>query len=198
MLDFQVRRFVMQRISARIVKISVAYIAIFVLGTVMALAAPTSPEQARTVVENWLQIDATPLNTHIGVQISDIEVFSDNSENPLYYIVYLEPEGYIIVSADDLIEPIVGLVMHGDFDPSPENPLGALVSRDLPGRLAHVQKRISAAQIQGKEFAAQGLLKSAQSKWNFLLSINNVYLYEESGVSSISDVRVSPFVQSRW
>jgi hypothetical protein len=192
------RRSIMRHLRAQMLRIFLACTFVLVFGFTVTFGTPTSPEQARAVVGNWLMLDDSPLDTFVGMQIKDVEIFKDNSEKPLYYIVYLEPEGYVIVSADDLIEPIVGLVMHGDFDPSPENPLGALVSRDLPGRLAHVQKRISAAQIQGKEFAAQGLLKSAQSKWNFLLSINNVYLYEESGVSSISDVRVSPFVQSRW
>jgi len=188
----------MKRLRAQIVKIFTLCACLLAFGISITTAAPTTPEQARAVVENWLSLDATPLDTSIGEQVREIEVFSDESEKPLYYIVYLDPEGYVIVSADDLIEPIVGLVLHGELDPSPDNPLGALVSRDLPGRLAHVQKRISAAQIQGKEFTAQGPLQTAQSKWNFLQSIKNISLYEEAGVSSISDVRVSPFVQSRW
>ncbi|MGB5748842.1 MAG: C10 family peptidase [Desulfobacterales bacterium] len=188
----------MKRIAAQLLRILLATTGILVFGTAVIFAAPTTPEQARTVVENWLALDATPLDASIGEHIKEVEVFRNDSETPLYYIVYLDPEGYVIVSADDLVEPVVGIIMQGEFDPSPENPLGALVSRDLPGRLDHVQKQLSAAQIQGQEFAAQGPLQVAQSKWNLLLSIKNYSLYEEAGVSSISEVRVSPFVQSRW
>jgi len=46
-------------------------------------------------------------------------------------VVYLDPEGFVIVAADDLIEPIIGFAPRGQFDPSTKNPLGALVSNDL-------------------------------------------------------------------
>ena len=188
----------MKRLAAHLLRILLANTCVIVFGTVVIFAAPTSPEQARAVVENWLLLDASPLDAFAGGQIREVEVFKDDSDKPLYYIVYLEPEGYVIVSADDLIEPIVGLVLHGDFDPSPENPLGALVTRDLPGRLDHARKKISAAHARGEELAAEGPLQSAQTKWNFLLSIANYSLYEETSVSDISDVRVPPFVQSKW
>ena len=37
---------------------------------------------------------------------------------------------------DDLVDPIIGFVPLGVYDPSPTKPLGALVSRDVPGRIA--------------------------------------------------------------
>ena len=49
----------------------------------------------------------------------------------------MNPSGFVIVSADDLAEPVVAFVSgDGLYDPSPDNPLGALISRDLPGRIA--------------------------------------------------------------
>ena len=50
-------------------------------------------------------------------------------------MVYLNPAGFVIVSADDMVEPIIGFLPEGQYDPSPDNPLGAMVSQDLPGRV---------------------------------------------------------------
>ena len=69
-----------------------------------------------------------------------VETFTDNYGEPVYYIVYLEPSGFVIVSADDLVEPIIGFADDGTYEPSPENPLGALVTNDLNGRMAAVHR----------------------------------------------------------
>ena len=90
-------------------------------------AVPTTVHQAEKVVLGWLQTDNRPLNVQIGQQITNVEVFAGENGEPIYYIVYMEPNGFVIVSADDFIEPIIGFVEKGTFDPSLGNPLGALV-----------------------------------------------------------------------
>ena len=101
--------------------------------------APVTAEKAESVVGGWLKADRTPLQTALGLQIKRADTFNDAAGAPLYYIVYLAPEGFVIVAADDLVEPIIGFAPSGQFDPSSDNPLGALVSRDLPGRMAAVR-----------------------------------------------------------
>jgi hypothetical protein len=62
------------RLSTRIIKIQV----ICLLALILALptgvwAKPTTPEQARTAVENWLALEATPLGAPLGRQIKEVK-----------------------------------------------------------------------------------------------------------------------------
>ena len=54
-------------------------------------------------------------------------------------MVNLQPGGFVIVSADDRIEPIIAFADDGIFDPSVDNPLGALVTGDINQRMAMVR-----------------------------------------------------------
>ncbi|MBU4448589.1 MAG: hypothetical protein KKD99_08385, partial [Proteobacteria bacterium] len=60
------------RLSKSIIKIQI----ICLLALILALPAgvwakPTTPEQARTVVENWLALDSTPLGSSLGRQVKE-------------------------------------------------------------------------------------------------------------------------------
>ncbi len=113
-------------------------LAIFFSGQA-ASAAPTSAEEAISIVQHWLVGDAIPLGTVLPHQVTGVTPYG-NVAAPLYYAVALSPTGYVIVAGDDRIEPIIAFVPHGSYDPSPTCTMGALVSRDLPNRLAQVQR----------------------------------------------------------
>ncbi len=155
-----------------------------------AFGGPVSADQARDVVVGWLKADPSPLQTKLGQLVNRVETFNDAQGTPLYYVVDLDPDGFVIVAADDLIEPIVGFASSGQFDPSTNNPLGALVSHDLPDRVAKV-KGTQAAQAQGSSLAAQ-------KKWVQLQSIKANVSGIKLSLSSVSDVRVAPLTQSTW
>jgi hypothetical protein len=105
-----------------------------------AVAAPVTAKDAATAVANWLIVDPMPLGENLGGTVQQVDTFNDNSGNPIYYIVYLDPSAFVIVAADDLVEPIVGFARAGQYDPSEDNPLGALVSNDLSARVAYAQR----------------------------------------------------------
>lgn len=158
-------------------------------------ARPTTADEAEKIVGGWLKVDPQPLGTPAARQVGDVETFTNDDGEPVYYIVYLQPAGFVIVSADDLIEPIIGFADDGFFDPSVENPLGALVTNDLNGRIASVKST----------FGLQALTKAAplfetQKKWRLFISLaeNTGGLLNATGKSSISDIRVDALVQSRW
>ena len=155
-----------------------------------ALAEPVTAEQARDAVIGWLKADQSPLQTKLGQQAMQVETFNDAQGAPLYHVVYLDPAGFVIVAGDDLVEPIISFAPTGRFDPSTANPLGALVSSDLPDRLAQV-KGVSAANVKG------GLL-TARNKWEQLKVLEQTPVGVELGIASVSDVRISPLTQSKW
>ena len=73
-----------------------------------------------------------------------------NPSAPTYYAVALSPTGYVIVAGDDRIEPIIAFVPTGTYDPSPKQTMGALVSSDLPHRLAQLATPAAAAPSSGE------------------------------------------------
>jgi hypothetical protein len=166
-------------------------------------AKPVSSNQAEKAVRGWLKADAQPLGTAIGQRIMSVETFSDKNGQTTYYVVYLQPSGFVIVPGDDLVEPIICFAPMGRYDPSDDNPLGALVSRDVPGRIAAVRAFQAAAGITTRkedanndDTALQKTTAKAQGKWSDLQA------YADSvgtlGLSSVSDVRVAPLTQSTW
>lgn len=52
----------------------------------------------------------------LGRRVVNVETFSDSYGTPIYYIINLEAHGFVIVSADDLVEPIIGFVADASYD----------------------------------------------------------------------------------
>ena len=105
-------------------------------------------------------------------------------------MVYLDPSGFVIVAADDLVEPIIGFAGAGQFDPSASNPLGALVSKDLAGRVAY------ARQAGSKTLDVNAV--QAQAKWQQLAPKDGGPALAPKLLVSVSDVRVAPLTQTTW
>ena len=155
------------------------------------LGRPTTADEAGMVVAGWLKVNARPLGMELGRSVLNVETFTDDNNQPAYYIVYLEVGGFVVVSADDLVEPIIAFADEGVFEPSSENPLGALVTRDIKGRVVAVRNTIGLK--MGNPIGAQG-------KWRHFIDVaeNSVNGFSLLGINSISNVRVKPFIKSKW
>lgn len=158
-------------------------------------ARPATVQEAEKAVTGWLKTDARPLGTTIGHIITQVETFTDETGEPAYYIVYLRPTGFVIVSADNLVEPIIGFADDGTFDDSIQNPLGVLVTQDMKSRLAEVRD----GQSQQSGIRAFTISES-QSKWGRYISLAETSGGRISafGLYSISDLRVAPLIKSKW
>ena len=62
-----------------------------------ATAAPVTSKQAAAVVTGWLSVDRTPLGETLGESVQRVETFNDQAGNAVYYVVYLDPSGFVIV-----------------------------------------------------------------------------------------------------
>ncbi len=181
------------------IKLVIALLAVILLSASGAWARPTTPGQAKGVVAKWVGLEAAPMGAALGRQIKEVQTFADESGNPAYYVVYLNPTGMVLVPADDLVEPIIGFLPGGIYDPSPANPLGALVSRDIPGRVHQAREAETQALAKGGALAPQAKETEAQRKWAWLGNATEAPGQEsEAGISLVSDMRVSPFIQSHW
>jgi len=158
---------------------------------------PTTAREAEKAVVGWLKADPKPLGTSLGRHVREVETFTDVSGEAIHYIVYLQPSGFVIVPADDLVEPIIGFVQGDRFDPSPENSLGALVTDDLTKRIAGVRTG-SAVRIMAEE----SFERDTQTKWRHLIDLaedpKDRVAATALGMPSLSDVRVAPLVKSKW
>lgn len=152
------------------------------------LGAEVGGTQASAAVRGWLRANARPLGEALGTSVKDVQVFTNETGEPLYHVVALEPSGFVVVAAEDLVEPIIAFSSRGRFDPSPGNPLAALVSRDLPGRVAQARGLSGSNPVGG--------FLHARTKWQRLSVSSEAAI--PAGSASVSDVRVAPFVQSRW
>ncbi len=170
------------------------------------LAAPVGSNEAKKLVREWLRSDIRPLGSRLGNQVDSIETFTDDNGQALYYVVYLRPNGFVIVPAEDNVEPVVCFVSGGCYDPSENNPLGALVSRDLPDRVYStraVQEKTRSPGLAGKltdkEITVRNSAQKASGKWARLLAAedsNTPVL--EAELPGVSDVRVAPLVETEW
>jgi len=158
-------------------------------------ALPTTAYEAEMVVTGWLKTNPQPLNTPLSQQIMGVENFTDDLGEPVYYIVYLEPSGFVIVAGDDLVEPIIGFADNGIYDPSLDNPLGALVTNDLNGRISAVRSTFRLLAM-----TPQTAISDTQKKWNLFISsaVTSEGGFGLMARNSISDVRVAPLMRSKW
>jgi predicted secreted protein len=157
------------------------------------------------MVKAWLAKNARPMGSRLGNQVESVETFTDEQGQPVYYVVYLRPNGFVIVPDEDLIEPVVCFSSGGSYDSSDRNPLGALVSRDLPGRVnaaRAIQKKTVAGQAEGglagQKVAVPDSTEKALGRWRKLLADEGNSPGLKTGSGSISDVRVAPLLQTRW
>jgi hypothetical protein len=160
-------------------------------------AVTTTAYEAEMAVKGWLKLDPKPLGAALGREVIRVETFADEHGEPIYYIVYLEPSGFVIVSADDLVEPIIGFAEEGTYNPSPDSPFGTLVTNDLNSRMAVVRNTFSPLTITSQATATE-----TQMKWNLFMSLADVSESEFSLMAlepdAITDVRVAPLVSAIW
>jgi hypothetical protein len=199
-----------QRIPAegRVCRIRGWCIAILFLATGEGLfAGPVGSERAVRMVQGWLKWDPKPLEAQLSGQIAGVQTFVDAAGEPIYFVVDLEPTGYVIVPADDEAEPVIAFVEQGRYDPSPANPMGALIGRDLPTRVAETRRMAGIPAPPGADgrvdFRGKARQRWAQIEGGLELpappdATGNPVLIEPPGSSSVSDVRVAPLIKSRW
>ncbi|MHC4628620.1 MAG: C10 family peptidase, partial [Planctomycetota bacterium] len=158
-------------------------------------ARPMTAHDAEMVVTGWLKAAGQPLGTNLGRRVTRVETFTDEAATAAYYVVYLQPSGFVIVSADDSVEPIIGFADDGTYDPSFDNPLGVLVTNDLNGRIG------AAADTFGL-FVDLGAAApdNPKGKWRHFIDIAEIPAdgFGLMSLMCISDIRVIPLVQTRW
>ena len=130
-------------------------------------------------------------------------------------LVSLEDGGFVVVAPDDRIEPVIFHSSDGVVSETDDGgPLWALLKADLAYRMAVVNE-VETGTVVNVAFAAAGngsgqrgvspqeAVEEASAKWADLLADepddgSRKEILFGTGVSSISDVRVAPLLDSSW
>ncbi len=159
----------------------------------LAWAAPTKPEQAARIVQGWLALESSPLGEETG-SVSGVASFDGSGRavgegNAVFYAVTLSPRGVVIVPADDLVEPLIAFLPNATgYTPDTASPFDALVVRDVVRRVASARNTTRGT--------AEPAATSSQKKWRSL-SDESVATRGRSA-DSLPDVRVAPLLESTW
>ncbi|MBQ7189981.1 MAG: C10 family peptidase [Kiritimatiellae bacterium] len=163
-------------------------------GLLLAFAARADeikPEDAETAARNWIRADASPLGTRIGKAVSGIRSFSDVDGTALFHLAALDGGGFVILSADDGVAPVLAFSDQGTFSPSEDNALWVILQRDLPLRTG-LLKRVKQS-VKGGEAANPN-----QAAWRRLLDVSEGRKYASKNTSEISDLRIAPLLKTEW
>lgn len=172
-------------------------ISLWVTGAFIALAgalsaATVTADQAKTAVQRWLRDDPA---LGCPLQGAVVEVRTCTPTNGAsFHVVKLAAGGFVVTSADTRRAPVVAFSSGADLVEDDANPLWVLLKRDLAIR-TQGESSGGGAQLMG---AAPSEVEAAnEAKWAKLLG-GGAQLMSAVGISTVSDVRVAPFVQSKW
>ncbi len=165
--------------------------------------------QAGFAVQTWIDEGASRglLN---GSRVSSVSSIGDAETGARFHVVKIQGGGVVITSADDRIDPIIAFVPDcSDLVSDGSNPFWVLLTQDLVARqlAAGVESEVSVAsngssraRLAGVAAPESGTTR-AQARWAALLKTNDSTRPKASLAAvacTPSDVRVDPFVLSRW
>ncbi|MBR4172492.1 MAG: C10 family peptidase [Kiritimatiellae bacterium] len=157
----------------------------------VACADEIKPEDAETAARNWIHSEVSPLGTRMGKSVSGIQSFADVDGTPLFHLAALDGGGFVILSADDGMEPVLAFSDKGTFSPSEDNALWVLLHRDLPLRTG-LHKRVK------QSAKGTGTANPHQAAWQRLLGDSNGWKYALKTTGEISDLRIAPLLKTEW
>ncbi|HEX4086961.1 MAG TPA: C10 family peptidase [Chthoniobacteraceae bacterium] len=168
-------------------------LAIFaVVATGRLHAAPISGRDALDIAYAWASLSPEAMHEQHGRVAGTETPILDSLGETTAYAVDLAPKGYVIVAADDSVEPIIAFSTTDTFQAAPANPLYDMVRGDLQRRLA----RARGGQTQGA--AKWRMLRNVAYAPKLLTAQEAVLTAGGPKASSVSDVRVAPLTKSAW
>lgn len=159
----------------------------------VALGERVGGRRAVETAQAWLATFPSAQGSRMSPEMEDVLAYPDEQGEALFYLVKLRPAGFLVLSPDDLIEPVIAFSARGAFEADPRNPLYDFLCKDLFERRAWVDAQQSYSRLRGERFVPSGLQRLARDKWEALSGYG-----PQAAIPSVDDPRVSPLVGSRW
>ena len=169
-------------------------------GCFTVYAAPVSVEQAARAARTWIRTDRS-LDGGLGREVESARaVTADNGAT--FHVVKVSGGGFVVMSADTGIAPVIAFSSEGEVKEDPRNPLWTLLTGDLAARArAAASRQLTASASKQKLKVPAG----PEAQWAALLGDDvrdagrAVLLSASTGrKTSLKDMRVEPLVQSVW
>ena len=163
----------------------------------VASANQVSREMALRAAAGWLARNPAPMDAAVG-HAAGATTCSDESGSPLFYVLHLAPHGFLVIVADDEVEPVLAFSGESDFAAQPGTPLFDLLNRDARTRIAFIRRAKSSA-----TFSNSVRPTPIRARWDELLATSERAARDGIHSSSIpdadiSDLCVPPMVKSHW
>ena len=153
--------------------------------TTVILATPISPEMARDVAEYHVELMSImePWE-NIGSVVTDISgIFDDKWDDPVGYVIDLSPSGYVVVSGNTDVRPVIAYSSETNFviQDIPENIPLRIIRTDLSMR------------IEAIPFMAQSLRDRNNNLWR-------EYIKPTGSISSLYSLSLNygPYLDTQW
>ena len=165
-------------------------------------AIEVTPEQAATAARNWIRKSSARMTAKFATSDAEgVQTSWNENDRALYHVVNLSGGGYVVAAGDTELPPVIAFSEGGRLDVGDaRNPLLALLERDMRHRTGLVDAPAAARQ----KVAVQGAASSSfEAEWEELLDNSGnedrgKQSVAKASLSSLSDVRVAPLVQSKW
>ena len=174
------------------VAVSLAVVLVLLATSGRSLAAPITGEQALETTYAWLNLSPEVMHARHGQLAGTIVPVTNALGEAEFYAVDLAPKGYVVVAADDTVEPIIAFSTKDVFEAAPGQPLFDMLRSDIPARIARGRARDAATPAKWE------MLRALANAPKVLKGGSTVCDDASSTPSGVSDVRVAPLVKSQW
>ena len=164
-----------------------------------ASASDVSPNDAARAATAWVDRGYAMGKLPAGRTVSAVDEIEDPASGARLLVAKFEGGGYVVLSADDLVDPVIAFSETGDgLDLDERNPFWALLRGDIAAREAAAGVERGGAGKGSARRAASAGPTSSQLKWADLLADERAKLQTRGAVAAPSDLRVDSFLETRW
>ncbi len=181
-----------------------AFAAALVISSTLFAAEVSSADAARAA-KAWVERGYAMGALATARTVSGVDEIEDTASGARLHVVKFEGGGFVVLSADDLVDPVISFSATGNgISTDDDNPFWTLLRGDIAAREATAGVVRGAGSASGRRSAvsrarpASATSTTAQRKWSALLGGGTRLQSAGDGVPSLSDMRVPPLVQSQW
>lgn len=167
-------------------------------------ASEVTTDDAARAAKAWVDRGYAMGKLPAGREVSAVDEVEDPATGARLLVAKFEGGGYVVLSADDLVDPVIAFSGTGDgLVVDERNPFWALLRGDISAREAAAGVSRGAAGKRGvaarvRAATTDSEKTDAQRKWAGLLAEESRGPKRRAAVAAPSDLRVDSFVESRW
>ncbi len=179
--------------------IRLALASFFAAAALAVEAVEVTPEQAETAAVNWITSKSRRLDMSFGSScIANVFTARSESGRALYHAVNFEGGGYVVMSADTRLTPVVVFSGTGCYVDDEERPLCGFLMHDQEALIQMIDS------VKAGTLPYPGILddfSKAEAEWEDMLRARSSSGKDSAyGLpdSDMDDICVYPLVRTRW